>query len=86
MMKIENSKPPYKNCPIMVGGAVARPAASTEPDVKVSLHPALQITGSCHEHSCSMNFIMAVTVQQCQIGNRVVAVIAVPVVCFEVVF
>ena len=34
----------------MVGGAVAHPAATPEPDMKLSLHPALQITGSCHEH------------------------------------
>lgn len=34
---------------IMVGGAVAHPAATPEPDVKLSLHPALQKTGSCHE-------------------------------------
>jgi len=42
----------------MVGGAVARPAATPEPDVKpfdrlragFSLHPALQITGSCDEY------------------------------------
>ena len=36
--------------PIMVGGAVAHPTATPEPDMKLSLHPALQITGSCHEH------------------------------------
>lgn len=45
----------------MVGGAVTRPTATTEPDMKpfdtpfgrwagFSLHPALQKTGSCHEH------------------------------------
>ncbi len=46
--KQEPLKP--KNGPIVVGGAVARPTASSEPDMKLSLHPALQITGSCHEH------------------------------------
>lgn len=53
--KQEPLKP--KNGPIVVGGAVARPTASSEPDMKpfdcaqgmLSLHPALQITGSCHE-------------------------------------
>ena len=69
----------------MVGGAVTHPAATTEPDMKLSLHPALQITGSCHEYFRSMDFIMAMTVQQCQIGGDVVVMIAVPVVCFEVV-
>ena len=34
-------------CPIMVGGAVADLTATTEPDVKVFLHPALRRTGSC---------------------------------------
>jgi hypothetical protein len=32
----------------MVGGAVAHPAASSEPDMKLSLHPAPQMTGSCY--------------------------------------
>jgi hypothetical protein len=30
----------------MVGGAVVHLAATTEPDMKLSLHPALQITGN----------------------------------------
>ena len=46
----------------MVGGAATHPAATTEPDMKLSLHPAPQITGSCHEHFSPMDFIMAVTV------------------------
>ena len=46
----------------MVGGAVTHPAATTEPDMKLSLNPALQITGSCHEYFRSVDFIMAVTV------------------------
>ncbi len=35
---------------IMVGGAVTRPTATPEPDMRLSPHPALQKTGSCHEH------------------------------------
>ena len=69
----------------MVGGAVTRPTATTEPDMKLSLHPALQITGSCHEYFSSVDFIMAVTVQQYQIGEDVVVMVAVPVMGFEVV-
>lgn len=46
----------------MVGGAVAHPAATTEPDMKLSLHPAPQKTGSCHEYFSPVDFIMAVTV------------------------
>jgi hypothetical protein len=38
------------NWSIMVGGAVAHPAATPEPDVRLSPHPALQKTGSCHEY------------------------------------
>jgi hypothetical protein len=34
----------------MVGGAVAHPTATSEPDMKLSLHPALQKTGSCQEY------------------------------------
>ncbi len=33
----------------MVGGAIAHPTATPEPDMKLSLHPALQKTGSFHE-------------------------------------
>ena len=31
---------------MMVGGAITDPAATTEPDMKLPLHPAPQITGS----------------------------------------
>jgi len=34
----------------MVGGAVAHPAATPEPDVRLSPHPALQYVGLCHRH------------------------------------
>jgi len=35
---------------IAVGGAVAHPAAVSEPCVRFSPHTALQTIGSCHEH------------------------------------
>jgi hypothetical protein len=44
------SKPTTKITRIMVGGAVTHPTASSEPDMKLWLHPALQKTGSCHEN------------------------------------
>ena len=44
------ARPAQSKGPILVGGAVARPAASTEPDMKVSLHPAPEHTGCCHQH------------------------------------
>ena len=34
----------------MVGEAIACPAATTEPCVKLSLHTAPQSIGSCHEY------------------------------------
>ena len=34
----------------MVGGAVTRLTATTEPDMKLSLHTTLQKTGSCHAY------------------------------------
>jgi len=37
-----------RNVPVMVGGAVAHPAATTEPDVTVSGHPAPQSMGLCY--------------------------------------
>jgi membrane protease YdiL (CAAX protease family) len=35
---------------VMVGGAVTHPAATPEPDVRLSPHPALQYMGLCHRH------------------------------------
>ena len=35
---------------IMVGEAIACPAATTEPCVKLSLHTAPLLIGSCHEY------------------------------------
>ena len=43
-------KPSRKTCPILVGGVVAHPTASTKPDMKLSLHPAPEHTGCCHQH------------------------------------
>jgi hypothetical protein len=34
----------------MVGGAVTYPAATPEPDVRLSPHPAFQNTSPCHRH------------------------------------
>ena len=34
----------------MVGRRVAPPPATSEPDMKVSLHPALRMTDPCHEN------------------------------------
>jgi hypothetical protein len=34
----------------MVGGAVAHPAATSEPRLKVFLHAAPQYMGLCHRH------------------------------------
>ena len=35
---------------VMVGGAVTHPAATPEPDVRLSPHPALEHQGLCHRH------------------------------------
>jgi hypothetical protein len=35
----------------MVGGAVTHPAATPEPDVALSRHPALQDMGPCHGYT-----------------------------------
>jgi hypothetical protein len=35
---------------VMVGGAVAHPAATPERSVKLSLHSAPQYEGCCHQH------------------------------------
>ena len=40
-----------RNChPVMVGGVIADPAPTTEPDVRVSPHPAPEYKGRCHRH------------------------------------
>lgn len=63
----------------MVGGAVAHPAATPEPDVKVSLHA---------RQSSSVKQALVVSTLSDGLdghGGRVIVVIAVPVVNFEVV-
>ena len=37
-------------CPVMVGERVAPLTATTEPDVRLSPHPALEHQGLCHRH------------------------------------
>ena len=39
-----------KERPVMVGGVIADPAPTTEPDVRVSPHPAPEYKGRCHRH------------------------------------
>lgn len=40
----------FGSCLVMVGGAVAHPAATPEPDVRLSPHPAPQQTGRCQRN------------------------------------
>lgn len=63
----------------MVGGAVAHPAATPEPDVKVSLH--------ARRSSSVKQALVVSTLSDGLDGHagRVIVVIAVPVVNFEVV-
>ncbi len=35
---------------VMVGGAIADPTSTSEPDVRISLHPAPEHKGRCHRH------------------------------------
>ena len=39
-----------KRRPVMVGGAIADPTPTSEPDVRISPHPAPEHTGCCHQH------------------------------------
>lgn len=37
-----------KSVPVMVGGAITDPTSTSEPDVRISPHPAPENTGCCH--------------------------------------
>ena len=48
---------------VMVGGAVARPTANSEPRLKVSLHAAPQPWDLCHRYLPPVHPVMTVTVK-----------------------
>jgi len=48
----------------MVGGAVARPTATPEPDVRLSPHPAPQCVGHCHWY----RLLFGVRLGKCAVG------------------
>jgi hypothetical protein len=43
--------PNQQSTQVTVGGAIADPAAASEPDVRFSPHPAPEHSGHCHWHS-----------------------------------
>ena len=70
----------------MVGGAVAYPVATTEPCVSLSISHGSSVGGLLSQAPFAVCLVVAVTVEQCQVGVPIVRSVPIPMMYLGDVF